>query len=249
MVSQLARSHNPYGRPNHIQGDLTPDFGYAGMYYYAPSGLNLTPYRAYDYDLGRWLSRDPLGEMFDINNYRFVYNSPIDYVDVKGLWPTAIHHQIIDNTFPNLSENDRAILKKASDKADGPIGQDPTFSYTHAMRSPWQSPEEARSLYLDFISGQISKAHAAQVNWCKEGKSGYSPDALYDIGLVLHAVADSTSPSHASFQEWNPMDPSSWLNDFYLHELQESVISYAEMEKTKSLLRQFFNVPFRHNVK
>ena len=36
--------------------------GYAGMFYHARSGLYLTHYRAYDPRLGRWLSREPLGD-------------------------------------------------------------------------------------------------------------------------------------------------------------------------------------------
>ena len=35
------------------------------MFYNADSGLYLTQYRAYDPVAGRWLSRDPIGEMDD----------------------------------------------------------------------------------------------------------------------------------------------------------------------------------------
>ena len=76
--------YDPYGRPNHIQGDLTPDSGYAGIYYHVPSGLNLTLYRAYDSDLGRWLSRDPIQEHGGLNLYNYVGNDSINYVDRSG---------------------------------------------------------------------------------------------------------------------------------------------------------------------
>jgi RHS repeat-associated protein len=57
-----AYSYDPYGIP--LQGTaLLTDFGYAGMFYNADSGLYLTQYRAYDPVAGRWLSRDPIGEM------------------------------------------------------------------------------------------------------------------------------------------------------------------------------------------
>ncbi len=54
-------SYDPYGNPLQGTAPLT-DFGYAGMFYNADSGLYLTQYRAYDPVAGRWLSRDPLGE-------------------------------------------------------------------------------------------------------------------------------------------------------------------------------------------
>jgi RHS repeat-associated protein len=68
-----------------LQGDLNPDVGYAGMYYHAASGLNLTLFRAYDSDLGRWLSIDPIGEFGGLNLYAYVANNPINAVDFFGL--------------------------------------------------------------------------------------------------------------------------------------------------------------------
>jgi RHS repeat-associated protein len=46
--------------------------------------------RWYDPNLQRWVNRDPLGERFDKNLYRFSYNSPINVVDPNGLWGVAI---------------------------------------------------------------------------------------------------------------------------------------------------------------
>jgi RHS repeat-associated protein len=61
-VIQEQLVYDPYGRPTIIQGSLSPDFQYAGYYFHAPSGLNLTLARPYSSSLGRWLSRDPIGE-------------------------------------------------------------------------------------------------------------------------------------------------------------------------------------------
>lgn len=60
-VSAPAFGYDPYGRA--LQGTTPPtNFNYAGMFYNEDSGLYLTWYRAYDPIVGRWLSRDPLGE-------------------------------------------------------------------------------------------------------------------------------------------------------------------------------------------
>jgi RHS repeat-associated protein len=64
---------------------LAADFGYAGYYVHAPSGLNLTLFRAYDPDIGRWINRDPMGEAGGLNLYDYVGNSPFDWRDPMGL--------------------------------------------------------------------------------------------------------------------------------------------------------------------
>ncbi len=75
--------YDPYGRLTVNQG-VPPRFGYAGMYYHQPSGLSLTEYRAYDPNLGRWESRDPVGEMAGLNLYHYVGNDPLNSIDPKG---------------------------------------------------------------------------------------------------------------------------------------------------------------------
>jgi RHS repeat-associated protein len=84
---QARYDYDPYGRRMKISGSLDADFGYAGMYYHAVSGLDLTYLRPYDADLGRWLSRDPLGETIGLNLYDYVLNNPINWFDPYGACP------------------------------------------------------------------------------------------------------------------------------------------------------------------
>jgi RHS repeat-associated protein len=64
---------------------LAPDFAFTGHYYHARSGLYLAPYRAYNPALGRWLSRDPIGEAGGTNLYQYVNNNPLNKIDQLGL--------------------------------------------------------------------------------------------------------------------------------------------------------------------
>lgn len=60
--------------------------GYTGHIRHAWSGLWLAPYRAYNSGLGRWISRDPIGEAGGINLYAYVGNGVLVAIDPLGLW-------------------------------------------------------------------------------------------------------------------------------------------------------------------
>jgi RHS repeat-associated protein len=77
--------YDPWGRQTVLAGSAQDAvFGYAGYFVHQPSGLNLTWYRAYDPNLARWISRDPIGEDGGLNVYDFVQNNPVNYLDPDG---------------------------------------------------------------------------------------------------------------------------------------------------------------------
>jgi RHS repeat-associated protein len=84
---QARYDYDPYGRVTLIQGTNLADFQYAGYYEHQPSGLNLTNYRAYDPNTGKWINRDPLAELGGVNLYGYCANDPINQIDVFGLTP------------------------------------------------------------------------------------------------------------------------------------------------------------------
>ena len=60
---QAQYGYAPYGAVSVLYQSLPADFRYAAMYMHERSGLHLTKYRIYNSVLGRWASRDPLGEL------------------------------------------------------------------------------------------------------------------------------------------------------------------------------------------
>jgi RHS repeat-associated protein len=81
-------AYDPFGRRTRLIGDVEADFGFADMFWSAEADLNLTPFRAYDPQMGRWLSRDPLHDAEETegpNLYAYVGNDPVNLIDPLGL--------------------------------------------------------------------------------------------------------------------------------------------------------------------
>ena len=81
-------TYDPFGRRTRLSGDVDADFGFAGMFWSPEVNLALTRFRAYDPNLGRWLSRDPLhhAELRQGPNlYAYVHNEPVSQIDPLGL--------------------------------------------------------------------------------------------------------------------------------------------------------------------
>ena len=78
--------YDPYGQRTSILNNLTTTFAYTGHFVHAQSGLYLTQYRVINSQTGRWLSRDPLGELSgEANLYGYVLGNPINLIDQSGL--------------------------------------------------------------------------------------------------------------------------------------------------------------------
>jgi RHS repeat-associated protein len=79
--------YDPYGNPTRSLGSRLAwtDFRYAGLFYHQQSGLYLATHRTYDPVVGRWTSRDPIGERGGRNLLAYGADGPITRTDVYGL--------------------------------------------------------------------------------------------------------------------------------------------------------------------
>ena len=80
-----------YATANPYRFSTKPFDGITGQGYWG--------YRWYDPRLGRWLSRDPMGEADGPSLYRFVDNDPIASYDPLGLWTGGDHEHLTVQSF------------------------------------------------------------------------------------------------------------------------------------------------------
>ncbi len=85
QVVRARYEYDPYGRMTKLSGDRDSFLTYTGHVWHAQSGMNLTLFRAYDPELGRWISRDPIEEGGGINTYAYANANPIYFFDPLGL--------------------------------------------------------------------------------------------------------------------------------------------------------------------
>jgi RHS repeat-associated protein len=80
-------SYGPWGAVTESGSGALSDFGFTGHYLDRSPGLALAWFRVYDPNVGRWLSRDPLGLQGGLNLYGYVNNEPVLFIDPTGRHP------------------------------------------------------------------------------------------------------------------------------------------------------------------
>ena len=76
--------YNAFGQVKRIQEDISIPFLFIGARYDAGTDLHYMRTRAYDPEIGRFISPDTIGVAGGINLYRYVQNNPLKYVDPYG---------------------------------------------------------------------------------------------------------------------------------------------------------------------
>ncbi|NCC61474.1 MAG: RHS repeat-associated core domain-containing protein, partial [Verrucomicrobiae bacterium] len=94
--------YDPFGNVSAQTGVMVDDFVYRFSTKYTDdeAGLVYYGYRFYNAELGRWMSRDPIGENGGLNIYCFVKNDPTRDIDYLGL----SHHDYKDYPSPPQPE-------------------------------------------------------------------------------------------------------------------------------------------------
>lgn len=209
--------YDPYGRviantgpaaaSNHWRFSTKPfdpetGLGYWGFRYYSPT-------------LGRWLSRDPIGEQGS-SLYVFVGNAPIGRIDPKGLWGYDVHYGwtrawAVDEGYQTdaaiaVAEADEGVDNRWETRPEYPGGQ----KY-HFDRSGGGLMDTRLQLFMEHLT-EAKK----WCDWRSYGDViGDVPDqAAFNLGTALHPrqdwVAHGDYGINDSFVGWHNFASLQW---------------------------------------
>jgi RHS repeat-associated protein len=179
-------------------GAFSFNLRFPGQYSDRETNLHYNYFRDYDPAIGRYVESDPIGLKAGLNTYAYVDGNPIRRIDPNGLWSTDAHNLFIyyfaANAFPDVSTSNLNAIYAGSAYADSPQFQTSAASYMHAMSSSAGNQEQAQQMMCNYVNAYMN---------AYRGLASTDPDnAYFYLGMALHPVMDSTSPSHRGFQSW-----------------------------------------------
>jgi len=95
-VLRARYDYDPYGRATKISGEKDSRYTFTGHFQHLETGLVLAPFRAYDAEIGRWLSRDPIGLIAGANPYAYANGGPVKFRDPLGLQTGVQEKTLVD---------------------------------------------------------------------------------------------------------------------------------------------------------
>jgi len=131
----------------------------------------------YDPTVGRWMSRDPIGEGASLNLYSYVHNDSIDRIDPLGL---------DDVTFVQPNNPTNASIVNSSH-----YFQDPPNQFSIIAHSLLSNP--------NLIVGPDGKIWNVDdlANFLKDPKNGYKPGMTIILHVCNSGVSQNGNPSLA----------------------------------------------------
>ncbi|MBI5057975.1 MAG: hypothetical protein HZB61_15300 [Nitrospirae bacterium] len=92
--------YDVFGRLLKRTGTLDQPFRFSTKQYDEQTGLLYYGYRFNNPAIGKWMTRDPLSEQSDINLYRMVGNSAVNWIDPWGLKITQMWRPLAGGAWP-----------------------------------------------------------------------------------------------------------------------------------------------------
>jgi RHS repeat-associated protein len=187
--------YDPYGNQTVDSGTLASDIGYASYFTPAGTGLDFALNRAYDSYDGRWLNRDPIGEVGGSNLYAYVGDNPVSLIDPLGL--AACGPSYWDNYMSFVSQYAIDVGPAAAALAAGVMPK--SFAPAGAFRPPLLGSTNPLTSVIRGVTGYTSPAvetTAAAVGVATVGIGMY--DSTIELEGFIYAAMDSSSNSSSN---------------------------------------------------
>ncbi|MEI7776950.1 MAG: RHS repeat-associated core domain-containing protein [Verrucomicrobiota bacterium] len=164
----------------------------------------------YDPNIGRWISRDPIGEAGGANVYGFVANSPQNFVDGFGLYEIDVHYYLtywLASKIPCFTDTEAKQIANADQGTDENPNTSPGLGLTekqrmqnrkyHALHSPWGGPNYLGELWGDATERKLGLPITDLWGGTPPVTMRRNCD-LNALGIYLHHLQDTFS--HRGFE-------------------------------------------------
>jgi RHS repeat-associated protein len=253
LVSILARKsrtclEGPFGeviRATGLMAKVNP-LRFSTKYQDDETDLLYYGYRYYNASMGRWLSRDPIGEDGGLNLYGFVCNSPINLFDLLGLYDNCCcdksHIDAGKNELLKRYQSAKSYLDPHAPKR--PFDTESTWScfnlaknilqYMASLPPCWKCHVENRTKYVYRPWPWMPVTYDENSIVCtSQPKSGASETIVFDYYQQWTAVPYSTFTSKfpdsgtqgfvdARSDDCSKKDPHTWGNNAFLDNIIHS---------------------------
>jgi RHS repeat-associated protein len=221
--------YDPFGNVLVITGSEAENniFRFSTKYFDAETELYNYGYRDYSPKLGRWTSRDPIGEEGGLNLYGFVRNDPINFWDFLGLM-----------TFSEHARNFMLGLYEHHDKEVGSeIFRKPTPERPNPYYNPGKYPDKRPTDCITYVTRVLRYAYnmtgqnhiSRKINTKGIGDAGIGL-ALYLRGLGWKAIYWNQDVNHPNDGD-NEHTFGYWYwykqhNTYYEVQVDDAVVNY-----------------------
>ena len=181
--------YDPFGNLVYSSGSyaIANSYRFSTKYFDEGTELYYYGYRYYDPQIGRWLSRDPLGVRAGPNLFCFIFNNPSNFWDFIGLAKTTVKVQ----------------TEIRQSHVSGPLGG----KYEGGVKTEHSVTVDTSS---GTISSESSKVHdSTKVNW--DGSTNTKP-GTGDLNSNLTQNSDGSFNLNMTGDADNPHLPSPHIN-------------------------------------
>lgn len=206
--------HYPYGHPR-AQSAHLPERSYTGQERDASTGLSYHSARYLDARVASWTAADPAFSSIEMNPvqygtqyaapYTYALRGPHSLVDPLGTWSKWAHRMATRRALrrelrgTDMSRRERVQLIRAAVRGnvhvDNETATDAHFQHAHGMQDSGESPRVSAIKTHKFVDFHLDEA-------VRLARGGDWEQAYRELGMAMHTVQDSQSPTHGSDHEW-----------------------------------------------
>jgi RHS repeat-associated protein len=222
--------YSPFGEIVVQSGDMADSFThrFSTKPWCGVTGLSEYLFRKYSPGLGRWLSRDPIGEV-NAGLYPFCANSTLTSVDTMGLWGRSGHQEMVEAAAHDLDIPECIVSDIVSGVRGADTWHNPVLPWVGIITEPMPdlhtddpaTPDDDR---LTTAQSLISEAKELFRKSCEKGSADQREEALRKLGWALHAIQDFYAHGSLPRGSRHP----DWFDDTAVSPLPGSILPSEE---------------------